>query len=49
MDGQRLARLSGQIGVFIAFFLLWEVLVHLTGMKAVILPPPSLIFATIYR
>lgn len=49
MDGQRLARLSGQVGVFIAFFVLWEVLVHLTGMKAVILPPPSLIFATIYR
>ena len=49
MDGQRLARLSGQVGVFIAFFVLWEVLVHLTGMKAVILPPPSLIFATIVQ
>jgi NitT/TauT family transport system permease protein len=49
MDRQTLVRLTGQLGVFIAFFLFWEFLVRMTGMKAVILPPPSLVFATIYR
>jgi NitT/TauT family transport system permease protein len=49
MDRSRLARISGQIGVFVAFFFLWEVLVRVTGMKTVILPPPSLIFVTMYQ
>jgi len=49
MERPRIARLAGQAGVFIAFFLLWEILVRAAGMKSVILPAPSLIFATIYR
>jgi NitT/TauT family transport system permease protein len=38
----------GQIFVFVAFFVAWEVLVHAVGMKAVILPPPSTAFATMW-
>jgi NitT/TauT family transport system permease protein len=49
MSGTRLLRFSSQIGVFIAFFAGWEALVRLTGIKTVILPPPTLIFATIYH
>jgi len=49
MDTERIARIAGQIGVFVAFFVLWEVLVRVTGMKPVILPPPSLIFVTIVK
>jgi len=47
MDAARIARIAGQIAVFVAFFAIWELLVRLTGIKAVILPPPSLIFTTI--
>ena len=46
MDAQRLVRISAQIAVFVAFFAAWEFFVRATGIKPVILPPPSLIFAT---
>lgn len=49
MDGQRVLRIFGQIAVFVAFFAVWELFVRLTGIKAVILPPPSLIFVTIVK
>ena len=42
-----LSRVSGQIGVFVAFFLAWEVLVDILKIKPVILPAPSVIFLTI--
>jgi len=47
MDAQRAARIFGQAAVFIGFFVFWELLVDFTGIKTVILPPPSLIFITI--
>lgn len=43
------ARIAGQIGVFIAFFALWELAVDLLHVKPVILPPPSMIFASIVK
>src|SRR5262249_1702926 len=49
MDSQRIARLAGQVGVFVVFFVLWEVLVRLTGMNPVILPAPSLVFVTMAK
>lgn len=49
MDAQRAARIVGQVSVFVGFFVFWELLVDLTGVKAVILPPPSLIFVTILK
>src|SRR5258708_17576472 len=39
-----LTRTIGQIGVFVVFFALWELAVDVLHVKAVILPPPSLIF-----
>jgi NitT/TauT family transport system permease protein len=42
-----LSRVSGQIGVFVAFFLAWEALVDVLKIKPVILPAPSVIFLTI--
>jgi len=42
-----LSRVSGQIGVFVAFFLAWEALVDIFKIKPVILPAPSVIFLTI--
>lgn len=42
-----LSRLAGQTGVFVAFFVLWEVLVDAFRIKPVILPAPSVIFMTI--
>lgn len=42
-------RTVGQIGVFIAFFALWELAVDLLHVKPVILPPPSLIFQSIAK
>jgi NitT/TauT family transport system permease protein len=42
-----ISRTTGQIGVFVAFFLIWEVLVDLLHIKPVILPAPSVIFLTI--
>ncbi len=42
-----LSRVSGQIGVFVAFFVAWEVLVDILKIKPVILPAPSVIFLTI--
>jgi NitT/TauT family transport system permease protein len=44
----RLAGAVGQVFVFVAFFVVWEVLVHVLGMKAVILPPPTTTFATMW-
>jgi NitT/TauT family transport system permease protein len=44
----RLGGALGQVFVFVAFFLVWEVLVHVLGMKAVILPPPTTTFATMW-
>jgi NitT/TauT family transport system permease protein len=41
--------MAGQIAVFVAFFLLWEALVRLVGMKPVILPPPTMIFAALNK
>lgn len=38
----------GQVFVFVAFFVVWEVLVHVLSMKAVILPPPTTTFATMW-
>ena len=42
-------RTVGQIGVFVAFFALWELAVDLLHVKPVILPPPSLIFHSIAK
>ena len=44
-----LSRTAGQIGVFLAFFVLWEVAVDALKIKPVILPPPSTIFVTIVK
>ena len=41
--------MAGQIAVFVAFFLFWEALVRLVGMKPVILPPPTTIFASLIK
>ncbi len=43
---RHLPRLGGQVGVFVAFFAGWELLVDLLRVKPVILPAPSLIFVT---
>jgi NitT/TauT family transport system permease protein len=43
------ARVAGQIGVFLAFFTLWELAVDLLHVKPVILPPPSLIFVSMTK
>jgi NitT/TauT family transport system permease protein len=45
---RRLRGIVGQVLVFLAFFAAWEVAVHLLGIKAVILPPPSTTFATMW-
>lgn len=42
-------RAAGQVGVFIAFFVIWEVAVDLLHVKPVILPPPSVIFASMFK
>jgi NitT/TauT family transport system permease protein len=42
-----LSRISGQLAVFIVFFLVWEALVDILKIKPVILPAPSVIFITI--
>ena len=44
----RLGGAVGQVFVFVAFFVVWEILVHVLGMKAVILPPPTTTFATMW-
>lgn len=49
MNRRLLPRLIGQIGVFVAFFACWEVLVDLLQIKPVILPAPSLIFVTMAK
>jgi NitT/TauT family transport system permease protein len=49
MIGRSLGRMVGQIAVFAAFFLLWEALVRVVGMKPVILPPPTMIFASLIK
>lgn len=40
---------GSQIGTFLAFFLLWEVIVRVLGIKPVILPAPSAIIESIYH
>lgn len=42
-----LARVTAQIGVFVLFFVVWEILVDVLHIKQVILPAPSVIFVTI--
>jgi NitT/TauT family transport system permease protein len=42
-------RTLGQVGVFVVFFALWELAVDLLHVKAVILPPPSVIFQSMYK
>jgi NitT/TauT family transport system permease protein len=49
MIGRYLTRLSGQIGVFAAFFALWEFLVDTLHIKPVILPAPSMIFVAMVK
>ena len=44
-----ISRTAGQVAVFVAFFVIWELLVDLLHIKPVILPPPSVIFATMAR
>jgi NitT/TauT family transport system permease protein len=44
-----LGGLLGQGGVFLAFFLVWEIFVRATGMKEVILPTPSATFVTMWQ
>jgi NitT/TauT family transport system permease protein len=44
-----LSRVGSQFAVFIAFFVAWEILVDVLGVKPVILPPPSLIFVSIWK
>ena len=49
MIARSIGRMAGQGAVFFGFFLLWEVLVRLVGMKPVILPPPTMIFASLAK
>jgi NitT/TauT family transport system permease protein len=42
-------RTTSQIGVFVVFFVVWEVLVDVLGIKQVFLPAPSVIFVTIAK
>ena len=47
MLARSITRTAGQIGVFLAFFALWELAVRLLQIKPVILPAPTVIFQTI--
>lgn len=47
MIRRSLARTGGQFAVFAVFFAIWELAVDVLRIKAVILPPPSTIFASI--
>lgn len=47
MTLRSVSRTTGQLSVFLAFFLLWEIVVDFLRIKPVILPPPSTIFVTI--
>ncbi|MFI4997141.1 MAG: ABC transporter permease [Hyphomicrobiales bacterium] len=49
MSAASAARLAGQLAVFAAFLLIWEVVVRLLAIKPVILPPPTLIFAAMVK
>lgn len=49
MTVRALARTASQAAIFLAFFVLWEVLVDLLKIKPVILPPPSLIFLSMVK
>lgn len=49
MIARALSRVAGQVGVFIAFFVFWELLVRILGVKPVILPAPTLIFAAMAK
>ena len=44
-----LTRTAGQIGVFLVFFVAWEVFVDVMRVKPVILPAPSVVLATIAK
>jgi len=43
---RHVTRMAGQIGVFAAFFICWEILVDVLRIHPVILPAPSRIFVT---
>ncbi len=45
---QALYRIMSQVGVFILFFVVWEVLVDVMKIKPVILPAPTEIFKSIW-
>jgi NitT/TauT family transport system permease protein len=45
---RRLSRVASQVAVFAAFFFAWEILVDALRIKPVILPPPSVIFVSIW-
>ena len=49
MIARALSRVAGQVGVFVAFFVLWELLVRMLGVKPVILPAPTVIFAAMAK
>jgi NitT/TauT family transport system permease protein len=49
MMNRSVTRTFGQIAVFLAFFALWELAVDMLHVKAVILPPPSMIFQSIVK
>ena len=44
-----LGGLLGQAGVFLVFFMVWEVFVRLTKIKEVILPTPTATFVTMWQ
>jgi NitT/TauT family transport system permease protein len=45
----RVSVIFGQIMVFVAFFAIWEALVHIMHIKPVILPPPSRVAEVAYE
>ena len=46
---RHLSRTASQLAVFILFFLAWEILVDVLGVRPVILPAPTEIFVTIWK
>lgn len=46
---RHLSRTGSQLAVFILFFLAWEILVDVLGVRPVILPAPTEIFVTIWK
>src|SRR5579871_4757736 len=49
MTSRWLGRMASQIGVFLAFFVVWEILVYVLKIKPVILPAPHVIFASMAK